>query len=58
MTGILAVCIEMENSVIVTESHDWRNVFLKKLGWSQFHENVNINFTIKEECLYWAEFEN
>ena len=57
MACILAVCIEMENSVINTVSHDCRNTFSKTWSWYfiQFQENVNINFTIKEEWRYWTE---
>ena len=47
----MSVCIEMENSVINTVSHDCRNMFLKNEAdrFIQFPDNVNINFTIKKE---------
>ena len=49
MTFVLAVCIEMEKSVIDTKSRNCKNAFLKIYKadlFIHFLENVNINFTI------------
>ena len=51
MTFVLAVCIEMEKSVIDTESRNCKNTSLKIYTadlFIHFLENVNINFTIKK----------